>query len=112
MVRPDTARFRRRRPAEFVEALGRLYGRSRAVSPAWSALSDLSRKVLDGVPVARLRVAAADGPDRASRLREALEPQGSPGERELVRLARALADVLEPSPASGRGRAEETEGEE
>lgn len=93
---PDRARFRRRRPAEFVEALGTLYERSRAVSPTWQALEQVSQRLLEGTPTGHLQPAAADWPERSERLRRALAPGHPPGERDLIQLAEALAGALEP----------------
>lgn len=102
VVGADRARFRRRRPAEFVEALGLLYERSRAVSPAWRALEQISRRMLDGSSVARLRTTRRDWPQRAERLERALRPSRPPDERELVKLARALAAALDATPRAAR----------
>jgi hypothetical protein len=95
VVRAEPARRRRRDPTEFVEALGALYARSRAVGPAWSALAGAARRLAEG---GLAGVAARGDPDE---LRRALAATGrSPEEKDLVRLAQVVARRI----ASGKER--------
>jgi hypothetical protein len=95
VIRKDEARKRRRDPTEFVEALGALYARSRATGPAWSALAGAARKLADR---GLAGVAVHGDPEE---LRRALASVGGqPGEKDLVRLAEAVARRI----ASGKER--------
>ena len=96
--RPDGGTARRR-PTEFVEALGALYQRSRAVAPAWEALSRAGERVAHGtfpggaarrVSPATLSTGRAAIEDARSRV----DPTKPPTENDLLRLARAIASTM------------------
>ena len=91
VVRPDEAGKRRRDPTEFVESLGALYARSRATGPAWSALAGAARRLADrGLAGVAVR-------GDSEELRSALAAAGEkPEEKDLVRLARAVARSIAP----------------
>ena len=98
VVRPET-RLRRRDPTEFVDALGGLYDRARAVPAAWSALATVTDRVLDGSWLAP-RVEPVERERRAKKLRTALalgrRARGAT-DAELEGLAKALAEALKRS---------------
>jgi hypothetical protein len=98
---------RRRDPTEFVEALGGLYARARAVRPAWSATAAVANRVLKGTwPLPR--VDAGERERRARELRTALklgELRRGPEEVELTGLTRALANALRPPGGTKAGPA-------
>jgi len=90
---------RRRDPAEFVEALGGLYARGRAVAPAWSATARVAERVRDGtwrVP----RLPPEERERRVKRMEAVLEVgsrrRGAAGAPELLELSRRLAATLAP----------------
>ncbi len=88
---PEEAR-RRRLAEEFVEALGHLYGRSGAVEAPWRSLSTVADRLLAMPPPPTADVARRE---RRESLRVARDV-ASPREYDLIRLARAVADHLEP----------------
>ncbi|MGQ0720418.1 MAG: DUF4350 domain-containing protein [Candidatus Eiseniibacteriota bacterium] len=88
VVRAEESASRRRRPTEYVDALGALYARAKAVGPAWAALSEAAQRIARG-ELAGLRAT------RSAELDAALAPAArAPAERELVTLATAVARAL------------------
>jgi len=90
---------RRRDPTEFVEALGGLYARGKAVTPAWRATARVAERVRDGtwrVP----RLPPEERERRVKRMKTALaigsRRRGAAGEPELLELSRTLAATLAP----------------
>lgn len=103
VVVPDTARRRRRSSGEFVDALGQLYKQSRAVQPAWDALSEVGKRLLGGAQAGRHRLGETRWRERSANLEQALDPGGVRTERDLVRLASAVASAFErPHEDAGR----------
>jgi hypothetical protein len=104
IVLPPTP-TRRRDPAEFVEALGGLYARAKAVAPAWRATSRVVERVRDGV-WRTPRLPAEERERRVKMMEIALavgsRRRGAAGEPELLQLTRALADTL--APHEGRSK--------
>jgi hypothetical protein len=86
---------RRRRPNEFVDALGGLYARARAVRPAHRALAEAGRRATRN-ELAGLRVAGAEASERERNVEAVMAAAAvpAPTEKDLVRLAGAVSALL------------------